>query len=133
MRNKVVLYISYNSIKEPLVLGQVVSYISEIRKYGFEFILLTFEKEKFNLQEEYKIRNKLLENRIEWIYLDYHGKPKIIGTLIDISKGFMIGIKLVKENQVSMIHARSMISAIIAYAIKKKKIFPIYMISEDFG
>ena len=120
MQNKAVLYISYNGINEPLVQSQVLNYLRGISAAGFKFILLTFEKTPLSSDRCNTIRQELSLLNIDWHYLPYHNRPKVFGTLIDIRNGAALGAKLAKDNNVVMVHARSMLSAIMASKIKKR-------------
>src|SRR6266511_3243624 len=133
--NRRVLYISYNGMLEPLGQSQVIPYLRELSKLGIRFTLLSFERDAaFTpagalLREE--LRGQLASEGIEWHYLRYHRKPSLPATIYDVVNGVRYSRKLVLQNRIEMVHARSHIAATIAMALKKRS--PLKMIFDVRG
>lgn len=117
--NDPILYISYNGITEPLVRSQVLNYLEGLTGLGYRFLLLTFEKARMPEAVELSNRRVLQEKGIDWHWLPYHHKPQLLGTAWDVLIGTRLARKLVRRENVRIVHARSFIPALIASRIKR--------------
>jgi glycosyltransferase involved in cell wall biosynthesis len=130
-----VLYISYNGMLDPLGQSQVLPYLRGLSKKGVRFTLLSFERfssiKGEGLAKIERLRNQLAANNIEWHWLRYHRKPSLAATAYDVMNGIRHGQRLVKRNQIEMVHARSHIPAAIALVLSKR--FGIKMIFDVRG
>jgi glycosyltransferase involved in cell wall biosynthesis len=130
-----VLFISYNGMLDPLGQTQVLPYLRELAKKGVRFTLLSFERSKaFEMEGAEKCRHlqrQLISQGIEWHWLRYHQKPSLPATAYDVMAGVRHASKLVRRNQIEMVHARSHIPATIALVLKKR--FGIKMIFDVRG
>ncbi len=119
-----VLFISYNGMLDPLGQSQVLPYLRELSKKGVQFTLLSFERNRaFENDGPAKcneLRRQLAEDNIEWHWLRYHQTPSIPATAYDVIRGISYAKRLVKKNQIEMVHARSHIPATIGLALKKQ-------------
>lgn len=116
--NDPILYISYNGITEPLVRSQVLNYLEGLTARGYRFLLLTFEKSRMSKVAESSTRRALQDKGIDWHWLPYHRKPQLLGTAWDIWAGTRIALKLVRDNNIRLLHARSFVPALIAHRVK---------------
>ena len=104
------LYICYFGIRQPLVQTQVLPYLRQLANAGIDVNLLTFEP---NLSEEWdpsqlKAQQAQLANEgIRWFYLPYHKSPSLPATLFDIFAGARLVVKLVREHNINVLHARA--------------------------
>ncbi len=104
------LYICYFGIRQPLVQTQVLPYLRQLSNAGIEVNLLTFEP---NLSEEWdtsqlKAQQAQLANEgIRWFYLPYHKSPSLPATLFDIFAGARLVVKLVRQHNINVLHARA--------------------------
>lgn len=119
-----VLFISYNGMLEPLGQTQVLTYLRELARRGVRFTLLSFEREKaFTLdgaQQCEALKAELQKQGIEWHWLRYHQRPSLPATLFDVVQGIRLASRLVRQNEIELVHARSHIPATIALALKRK-------------
>lgn len=115
-----ILYISYDGATDPLGQSQILPYLGALSEEGNSFILLTFEKK---LPGWEKLVNKvsayLKEEGIKWLKMFYHKNPPVLSTLFDISCGVIGGIKAIKREKITVVHARSYVAALIAFILKK--------------
>jgi glycosyltransferase involved in cell wall biosynthesis len=116
-----VLYLSYDGMTDPLGQSQVLPYLAGLSKKGITFHLISFEKIHLFEQKKDLIERYCLEHNIYWYPQIYTKTPPIISTLYDIYKFKKVALKLIKEQDISILHCRSYISATVAYLIKKKK------------
>jgi glycosyltransferase involved in cell wall biosynthesis len=130
-----VLFISYNGMLDPLGQSQVLPYLRELAKRGVRFTLLSFERDKAFTAEGVaqceQLREKLKTEGIEWHWLRYHQRPSIPATIYDVLAGIRKAGTLVRRNWIEMVHARGLIPATIALALKRR--FGIRMIFDLRG
>ena len=130
-----VLFISYNGMLEPLGQTQVLPYLRKLAQRGVKFTLLSFEKEKAFTTEGRRdcaeLKQGLADQGIEWHWLRYHQRPSLPATLFDVSAGIRYASRLVQQNRIELVHARSYIPATIALALKRK--FGVKMIFDVRG
>ena len=119
-----VLFISYNGMLEPLGQTQVLTYLRELAKRGVKFTLLSFERDKAFTPEGARqceaLKEELQTQGIEWHWLQYHQRPSLPATLYDVVQGIRLASRLVRQNKIELVHARSHIPATIALSLKRK-------------
>lgn len=119
-----VLYLSYNGMLDPLGQSQVIPYLKELSHAGVRFTLLSFERERAYTREGVgqcgELQRELAEHRIDWHWLRYHKRPSLPATMFDVAQGIRLGRRLVKQNNIEMVHARSHIAARIGLALKRR-------------
>jgi len=130
-----VLFISYNGMLEPLGQTQVLPYLRELAKRGVKFTLLSFERDRAftpgGARECEALKGELQKQGIDWHCLRYHQRPSLPATLFDVVHGIRFASRLVQENKIELVHARSHIPATIALALKRK--FGVKMIFDVRG
>ncbi len=117
------LFISYNGMLEPLGQTQVMPYLRELAKAGVQISLLSFEKPSaYTVEGRQKcdeLKTRLAGEGIEWHWLPYHQTPSLPATAYDVFAGISYARKLVRKNQIELVHARGHIPATIALSLKK--------------
>ena len=135
MLNRRVLFISYNGMLEPLGQTQALPYLRELTKRGVKVTLLSFEKSNaFTVEGRRQceeLKRELHDAGIEWHWLRYHQRPSLPATFYDVLAGIRYASRLVRQNRIELVHARSHIPATIALALKRK--FGIKMIFDVRG
>lgn len=117
---KNILYLSYDGMTDPLGQSQVLPYIIGLTKEGYQFVLISCEKEERYQQHKTIIENICRENNINWQPITYTKSPPVLSTLYDIYKLNRLAKKLHKVHRFSLIHCRSYITALIGLAFKQK-------------
>ena len=119
-----VLFISYNGMLDPLGQTQVLTYLRELAKRGVKFTLLSFERDKAftpaGARDCAALKEELQKQGIEWHWLRYHQRPSLPATVFDVVQGIRVASRLVRQNKIELVHARSHIPATIALALKRK-------------
>ena len=135
MLNRRVLFISYNGMLEPLGQTQVLPYLRELTRRGVKVTLLSFERSNaFTVEGRRQcdeLKRELHEHGIDWHWLRYHQRPSLPATFYDVLVGIRYASRLVRQNRIELVHARSHIPATIALALKRK--FGIKMIFDVRG
>jgi glycosyltransferase involved in cell wall biosynthesis len=118
-RNKI-LYISYDGMTDPLGQSQVIPYLKGLADSGYSIHLLSFEKSERYAKGKSLIENSLQSSRIQWHPLSYTSKPPVISTLKDIWRMKKQARKLVRNQQIDLVHCRSYISALVGLQLKQR-------------
>ena len=104
---------------DPLGQGQVINYLIGLRKYGYDFDILSCEKpDKFAKLENY-IRNLLQEHGIGWYPIPFHSFPPILSKVYDRTSLWRKAKKLQKNNNYDLVHCRSYVAAEIGLRLKR--------------
>lgn len=134
LKDRRVLYISYNGMLDPLGQSQVIPYLRELSSEGVRFTLLSFERAAQGAAGAAhceKLRRELAAHGIDWHWLRYHQRPSLPATLYDVMAGVRYAQRLVRRKRIEMVHARSHIPATIALMLKKR--FDLKMIFDVRG
>ena len=124
MKEKKVVFLSYDGISDPLGHSQILPYLFGISSHkNYKIAIVSFEKTKNYLQNKDVILNKFAKHNIDWVPLKYSKYPPIFSTLWDIYK-LNQTVKNQKENGVDLIHCRSYITTLVALGFKKKYKIP---------
>jgi glycosyltransferase involved in cell wall biosynthesis len=114
-----VLYLSYDGMTDPLGQSQVLPYIIGLSKLGFDFCLISFEKADNFQKQERTIRELCLQNKIRWFPLTYTKKPPILSTIYDLFKLKSKILKLHREYNFKLVHARSYLPGMVGITFAK--------------
>lgn len=119
-----VLYISYNGMLQPLGQSQVIPYLKGIAQRGFEFTLLSFERDEAythsGREQCARMKQELADSNIDWHWLRYHSRPSLSATAYDVWSGIRYCKWLAGLRPFGLLHARSHIPATIALRLKKR-------------
>lgn len=115
-----VLYISYDGMLEPLGQSQVLAYLKRLAA-DRTIHLVSFEKadDWANLAERERLARDIVASGIIWHPLRYHKRPTAVATAWDIASGMSLGLWLVLRHRLSIVHARSYVSSVMALGIKR--------------
>ena len=115
------LYLCYFGLREPLVQTQVLPYLRQLSSDGLRVSLLTFEpqlKTEWTPVELEQSRARLAAEGIYWYQRPYHKKPSLPATLYDIAIGANLARRLVRGDEVEVLHARGHVPALMAALVK---------------
>ena len=120
MKEKKVVFLSYDGITDPLGQSQILPYLFGISSHkNYKIAIVSFEKTKNHLQNKDVILKKLEKNNVEWVPLKYTKYPPIFSTIWDIFK-LKRAVKKLKNKGLDLIHCRSYITTLVALDFKKK-------------
>lgn len=136
LKNRRVLFISYNGMLDPLGQSQVIPYLRELSDAeGVRFTLLSFERDAAYTPEGLKrtsdLREHLSSHGIEWHRLRYHQRFSLPATGYDVLAGIRRARGLVRGRDIELVHARSHVPAAMALALKRE--FGVKMIFDVRG
>lgn len=111
-----VLYISLMGMGQALGRGQVLEYLKELAATHHVW-LLSFEKD---CSEDLinSLRTEMAEANIEWHHLRYSNRWRLISSLKQILSAVRLAGTLIRNHSIEIIHARSMIPAVIGVCLK---------------
>lgn len=109
---------------DPLGQSQVLPYITKLSEEGFDFHLISFEKEIPFEKNSDNIQKICDASNIVWHPIKYTKNPPVFSTIWDIYKMQKKAFNLHAEQAFSIIHCRSYISALVGLKMKRKKNVP---------
>lgn len=121
INSKNVLYLSYDGMTDPLGQSQVLPYLKGLSKAGYQFHLISFEKEDRFQKFRESIQKICDESNITWHPLSYTKNPPVLSTIADVYRMEKLAFKLHKENHFSIVHCRSYLSALVGLNLQRKK------------
>lgn len=124
-----ILYLSLTGMTEALGESQVVAYLKPLSKNN-KIFLISFEKGSID-----NLPKNLETLGIEWHPMQYSNKYGSISAFIMVAKAIFLGLYITWRAKVNIVHARSMIPAMMGYWIcffsKAKLLFDIRDFSTD--
>jgi glycosyltransferase involved in cell wall biosynthesis len=120
-----ILYVTYDGLLEPLGQSQVLAYVTRLAA-DFDIHLLSFEKKADwdRLDERQALRERIRAAGMQWYPLRYHKRPSAPATVYDIAAGTLTALRIARRHQVSLVHARSYVPALIALGVKRSTGIP---------
>ncbi len=116
------LYLCYFGLREPLVQTQVIPYLRRLAAKGVVVHLLTFEPEMQSSWDEKALteeRARLAGEGINWSALPYHKRPSVPATVYDIFAGARAAVRLVREHEIDVLHARAHVPLAMALLARR--------------
>ena len=116
------LYLCYFGMREPLVQTQVLPYLRQLVAGGVKVNILTFEPElrrRWTPEQLDAERRRLAAEGIRWFCLPYHKSPSLPATLYDIAAGARFIARLVRREQIKVLHARSHVPMAMALLVRR--------------
>ncbi len=115
-----ILFISYDGMTDPLGQSQVIPYLQGLSKNGYKIFLLSCEKRELFEQRKDTVQAILKQASITWVPLNYTKKPPVLSTLMDIMKLRSAAKKIHLQHQLSMVHTRPGVPALVGLWLKEK-------------
>jgi glycosyltransferase involved in cell wall biosynthesis len=116
---KKILFISYDGMTDPLGQSQVIPYLQGLSKKGFQFFLLSCEKQEAFAKNETAVKTMLAGYNIEWIPVPYTKKPPVLSTLKDIINLRKQAKKIHVKYGIDMVHTRPGVPALVGLWMKQ--------------
>lgn len=115
-----VLYMLYDGLTDSLGRSQVLPYILGLRKLGYTFTIVSFEKpERFKVDKG--SIQKIVDNaEIKWVPLTYTASPPVLSTVYDVFQLRKTAERLHAETPFDIVHCRSYITSIVGLEMKRK-------------
>lgn len=124
-----VLYISHTGMTEALGESQVIQYVIKLAEKN-NMSILSFEK-PVDLEKYDAMKKRLSALNIDWKYYTYSNRFGLLSTVKQMIQAFFYLLKKIKRDHIEIIHARSLIPAVIG--VLAKKIFKIKLLFDIRG
>ena len=106
-----ILYLTYDGLTDPLGQSQILPYLEGLANRGFEITVISFEK---------SLVLKAKSQRLKAIQLKYHKSPPVLSTLYDLYLLRKEVKRVLKAQQIDIIHCRSYITSLVGLWAKRK-------------
>lgn len=117
---KNILFISYDGMTDPLGQSQVIPYLSNLTKFGYNFTILSCDKaDKYAVNKKY-VEKLIAPFPIKWVSITYHKKPPVLSSVYDFYALKKAAKKLHSINYFDMVHTRPGLPTLVALYLKKK-------------
>jgi glycosyltransferase involved in cell wall biosynthesis len=116
---KKILFISYDGMTDPLGQSQVIPYLQGLSKKGFQFFLLSCEKQEAFAKNETAVKAMLAGYNIEWIPIPYTKNPPVLSTLKDIINLRKQAKKIHRQYGIDIVHTRPGVPALVGLWMKQ--------------
>jgi glycosyltransferase involved in cell wall biosynthesis len=126
-----VLYITHDGLTDHIGQAQVLPYLLDLAKLGFEISIVSAEKSE-NASKCSSLARQLKSVEIGWDYVTYHNKPPLISTVFDLCRMYWLARKLVCGTAFSLVHCRGHLPTFVGLAIKNRYSIPIIFDFRDF-
>ena len=120
VKNKKVLFISYDGMTDQLGQSQVIPYLKALTKQGYSFHILSVEKKKRLEERGALIRGILQEAGIRWTTLLFSTRPPLLSKIYDQWKLNRKAAAICREEKISLLHCRSYVPAAAGKKIAKR-------------
>ena len=114
-----VLYLSYDGLTDPLGQSQVLPYLLGLKRQGFRFTIVSFEKKERLKREGSVIQELIAGTGIQWVPLSFTATPPVLSKMYDRYRMKRIAFRLQKENNFHLIHCRSYVAAEVGLKLKR--------------
>jgi glycosyltransferase involved in cell wall biosynthesis len=107
-----ILYLTYDGLSDPLGQSQILPYLHGLANRGHDIMVISFEKSSFAIATE--------DKKLKTIQLKYHKSPPVLSTLYDLYLLKKEVEKMLKTQQVDIIHCRSYVMSLVGLWAKRK-------------
>ena len=117
---KRILYITYDGLTDPLGQSQILPYLKGLAKHGYEFFILSFEKNDRYQKQKQTILELTEPDNIKWVPLSFTSRPPLLSKFYDAIRMRQKAFELHRKYKFDMVHCRSYIAADIGLQMKRK-------------
>lgn len=105
---------------DPLGQSQVIPYLSNLTKFGYNFTILSCDKaDKYAASKEY-VEKLIAPFPIKWVSIPYHKNPLVLSSVYDFYTLKKAAKKLQSVYHFDMVHTRPGLPTLVALYLKKK-------------
>ena len=114
------MYITYDGLTDPLGQSQILPYLRGLSSAGYQFTILSFEKNSRFLKNRAIIQKLTAESDIEWVPMRFTSTPPFLSKLYDAVRMRNKALELHKSHHFDMVHCRSYVAADAGLQLKKR-------------
>jgi glycosyltransferase involved in cell wall biosynthesis len=120
LKTKKILYITYDGLTGALGQSQILPYVIQLTKEGYQYTILSFEKKDELQKNKDNISRLLQEHGIGWEPLTFTTRPPILAKLYDLLRMKATVKKLYRQHRFHLVHCRSYIAGQMGLLLKQK-------------
>ena len=117
------LWIAYDGVLAGPGHAQVIPYLEALVDRGLRPSLLSWEKPAHQAGRP-ALAARLRARGIAWRTLRYHRRPALPATAWDLARGLLAGLGFAARERADLVHARSLLSALVAAPIARARGVP---------
>ncbi len=118
-QRRVVVYVTYDGLLEPLGQSQVLAYMEKLSgEWGIHIVSFEKPRDIKDVTRMAAMRARLGKAQIGWTPLLYHKTPTVPATAFDIVRGMIVVAWLALWRRAVILHVRSYVPAMIALPAK---------------
>ena len=117
---KKILYLCYDGLTDPLGQSQVLPYLTELAKRGFDITIISCEKADKFLKHKTLIAAICNKAGIHWQPVKYHQTLPLISQAFTIFKVYQKAVSFQKQVNFNIVHGRSYVVSIVALKLKQR-------------
>jgi glycosyltransferase involved in cell wall biosynthesis len=114
------LYITFDGLSDPLGQSQILPYLCGIAANGYSITILSCEKNERLLKEKDTISGLIKDLPITWISINYNEEGGALSRLNYLRKLYRLAEKNIAEKNISLVHCRSYLPALLGLRLKTK-------------
>lgn len=118
------LYITFDGLSDPLGQSQILPYLRGISANGYNITILSCEKTDRLQREEKAIRDSIKDLPITWKHINYNEEGGALSRLNYLRKLYRLAKRTLNEKEISLVHCRSYLAALLGLRIKKNSAIP---------
>lgn len=120
------VFLSFTGLLEPLGRSQILAYLEGISEH-FAVTVVSLEKtsDLADERELYLLGERCKKSGITWEYRKFRHSPPVLATAVNMLVLLSATVKIVKFRRPSVLHARSLLPAIVGMAIAKTGRLPL--------
>jgi glycosyltransferase involved in cell wall biosynthesis len=120
-----ILYLTYDGLSDPLGQSQILPYLEGLAEKGYGITVISFEKGEIRNKKSEILHQKSQEptansQQLKSIQLKYHKSPPVLSTLYDLYLLQKAVKKVLKTQEVDIIHCRSYVTSLIGLWAKRR-------------
>lgn len=115
-----ILYLSYDGMTDPLGRSQVLPYLTGLTQKGYQFHLVSFEKQERFRQHGEAVLELTRRSGIVWHPIPYTKRPPVLSTVFDLFQMERKALELIRKFGIETVHCRSYISGLVGLRLKRK-------------
>lgn len=117
---KNVLFITYDGLTDPLGQSQILPYMAGLSAKGYKITILSCEKAERLDKFATTIKQIVSTHNLTWEYISFTRKPPILAKMFDYQRLLYTARKIVKQQQINLVHCRSYVAADIGLKLKQQ-------------
>jgi glycosyltransferase involved in cell wall biosynthesis len=118
------IFISLDGMTDPLGQSQVLPYLGGLSKLGYNFWIISLEKEEAFSKNRLAIENICNASNIKWHPIRYKNKLPIYSPFLNLKNVLSEAENVIRTNKINLLHCRAYFPSIVGLKIKKKHNIP---------